>query len=358
MVDAFEAEVAERVGVGRGVALSSGTAALHLALLDVGARPGRRRHRPVDDLRRDRQRHRLHRRGAGLRRLRRPRRERRPGAARDALEHARGPRAGRRGRRARSTCSARCADHAASSRGWRERGVPVVEDAAESLGLAATGGRPGPSAAPPRCRSTATRSSPPPAAACCSPTTLDLPARARHLATQAREPAPCTTSTPRSATTTGCPTSSPPSAVAQLARLDEMIGRRRGIRDRYRGGAGRRSPGLRRARADAAAADDQRQLLAHLVLVDAPLTASSPDEPVAHLAEADIEARPSGSRCTSSRSSPTGGPSPTAPSERLFRTGLALPSGSALTDDEFVRVIRAVLESCAAATLAGVTAGA
>lgn len=39
-VDAFEAEVAERVGVKHALALSSGTAALHLALLHLGARRG------------------------------------------------------------------------------------------------------------------------------------------------------------------------------------------------------------------------------------------------------------------------------------------------------------------------------
>ena len=39
-VDAFEREVAERVGVAHALALSSGTAALHLALLHLGARPG------------------------------------------------------------------------------------------------------------------------------------------------------------------------------------------------------------------------------------------------------------------------------------------------------------------------------
>lgn len=39
-VDAFEAEVAERVGVKGALALSSGTAALHLALLELGAKPG------------------------------------------------------------------------------------------------------------------------------------------------------------------------------------------------------------------------------------------------------------------------------------------------------------------------------
>src|SRR5207244_4996848 len=39
-LDAFEAELAERVGVAHAVALSSGTAALHLALLQVGVGPG------------------------------------------------------------------------------------------------------------------------------------------------------------------------------------------------------------------------------------------------------------------------------------------------------------------------------
>lgn len=39
-VDAFEQEVAERVGVEHALALSSGTAALHLALIHLGARPG------------------------------------------------------------------------------------------------------------------------------------------------------------------------------------------------------------------------------------------------------------------------------------------------------------------------------
>lgn len=39
-VDAFEREIAERVGVRHALALSSGTAALHLALIHLGARPG------------------------------------------------------------------------------------------------------------------------------------------------------------------------------------------------------------------------------------------------------------------------------------------------------------------------------
>lgn len=39
-LDAFEVEVAERVGVGHAVGLGSGTAALHLALVSWGVRPG------------------------------------------------------------------------------------------------------------------------------------------------------------------------------------------------------------------------------------------------------------------------------------------------------------------------------
>lgn len=39
-VDGFEREICERVGIQHGLALSSGTAALHLALLELGAKPG------------------------------------------------------------------------------------------------------------------------------------------------------------------------------------------------------------------------------------------------------------------------------------------------------------------------------
>ena len=45
-VDAFEAEIAQRVGVAGALALSSGTAALHLALLDAGSRGGTARPPP------------------------------------------------------------------------------------------------------------------------------------------------------------------------------------------------------------------------------------------------------------------------------------------------------------------------
>ncbi len=80
-VDAFERELAERVGVAHAVALSSGTAALHLALLTVGREAGRRGAHLVDDLRCDGQRHRLHRCRAVLHRRRSRDREHGCGAA-------------------------------------------------------------------------------------------------------------------------------------------------------------------------------------------------------------------------------------------------------------------------------------
>src|SRR5699024_4399162 len=39
-IDAFEQEMADRIGVSYAVALSSGTAALHLGLLTLGVKPG------------------------------------------------------------------------------------------------------------------------------------------------------------------------------------------------------------------------------------------------------------------------------------------------------------------------------
>lgn len=40
MVDAFEQEFKEYIGIAHAVALSSGTAAIHLALLNLGVQPG------------------------------------------------------------------------------------------------------------------------------------------------------------------------------------------------------------------------------------------------------------------------------------------------------------------------------
>ncbi len=157
MVDRFEREVAERVGVAGALALSSGTAALHLALLELGAGPGRTVIVPsmtfaasanavaytgadlvlvdsdpadgnvdvalllhaVDTLVEE---------GADV-------------AAVMAVD-----------------LFGRCADYSTLAPELQRRGIPLVEDAAESLGASTPAGPRAPSVASRPCRSTATRS--------------------------------------------------------------------------------------------------------------------------------------------------------------------------------------------------------
>ena len=68
-LDAFEREVAERVGVRHAVGLSSGTAALHLTLVSWGVGPWRRRAGLDADVRGHRQRDQVRRGDAVLHRL-------------------------------------------------------------------------------------------------------------------------------------------------------------------------------------------------------------------------------------------------------------------------------------------------
>ena len=125
--EAFEHAFAEHLGVRHAVAVSSCTAALHLAYLAAGVGPGRRGDRPVDDVRGDRERGPLLRRHAGLRRHPRPARPRarsrrrraahRPaheGGLRRALRRLPG-----RGRPAAARCATRT-------------GSPLIEDAAHA----------------------------------------------------------------------------------------------------------------------------------------------------------------------------------------------------------------------------------
>ena len=172
-VDAFEREFADLVGVGHAVALSSGTAAIHLPCACSGVGPGDEvlcptltfvaSANPVVYLGAQ----------AGLHRLRGDNWNIDPGLLEDELADAR--RAGATAQGRRSSCTSTASAPIRPILAACERyGVPVVEDAAEALGRDLPGpddrGR---SATFGSSRSTATRSSPPPAAGCWSPTTAD-----------------------------------------------------------------------------------------------------------------------------------------------------------------------------------------
>ena len=339
MVDRFEAEVALRTGVAGALALSSGTAALHLALLDVGARAGRLVVVPsmtfaasanavvytgaepvfVDADPRD----------GNVD----------PALLIHAVDTLRAE--------GHDVCAVmtvdlfgRVVDYAGIVPALSERGIPLVEDAAEALGAHRGGQAAGSFGRAAALSFNGNKILTTSGGGMLLSDDLELLARARHLSAQARDPAPWYEHTEigynyRLSNVLAA------LGVAQLSRLDDMIARRRGVRDVYaahlRGLPGvqilGRQPGM----------DDSGDnhwltclLLPHGV---------SPEDFVADLDDRDIEARHLWKPMhlqpvhAARRAFVTGG------SERLFRTGVALPSGSGLTDDEVMRVVEAVLES-------------
>ena len=123
----FERELSDAVGAAHGVAVSSGTAALHLALVVSGGRPRRRGDRPEPLVHRHRQRAPVHRRHAGVRR-------RRPGHAEpDPRDHRGGHDAAHRAVILVHQAGIP-ADIAAVHELCDARGIAVVEDAACALG--------------------------------------------------------------------------------------------------------------------------------------------------------------------------------------------------------------------------------
>ena len=231
-VDAFEAEVAEFVGVDHALALSSGTRRAAPGADRAGCRPGSGRRASDDDVRCDRQRDRLHRCDAGLRRRTRERRQRRPGLLVEAVDTLVGARAPTCAPWSRSTSSAGRATTRRSSLRWpsgasrwsrmpRRRSVPR-----------ATAGR---RHVRPRVRAVIQRQQD------------HDHVRWRHAAQRRRRPGRPRpqaldagaragargTSTSRSATTTASPTCWPPSGAPSCLGCRQMIERRRAIRSRY-----------------------------------------------------------------------------------------------------------------------------
>ena len=318
------------------LALSSGTAALHLALLDVGARPGRVVLVPsmtftasanavvytgaepvfVDSDPRD----------GNVD----------PALLLDAVDTLRDE-----GRDIAAVMTVdlfgRCADHEALEAELAERGIPNIEDAAEALGAQRGGRAAGSFGRAAALSFNGNKILTTSGGGMLLSDDMDLIARARHLATQARDAAPWYE---HSEIGYNYRLSNLLAAlgVAQLARLDSMIERRREIRDRY-AEALAAVPGMGVLGREQGLDDSgDNHWLTCLRLPDG----LSPDILVAQLDRANIEARhlwkPMHLQPVhAARRAFTSGAS-----ERLFHTGVALPSGSGLTDDEVVRVMEAV----------------
>ena len=323
-VDAFEREVAERVGVGCGVALSSGTAAQHLGLLGLGVRPGDvviaatmtfaatanaivytgaepyfvdclPQTGTID-----------------------------PALLREALCGLRAA-----GREASAIIPVdllgKSADYTAIAPIAEEFGVPVLADAAESLG-ARHAGRPAGSFGRAAVLSfNGNKIMTTSGGGMLLTEDAELAERTRYLATQARQPAAHYEHTEIGY---NYRLSNVLAALgrAQLGRLDEMIRRRRELRRSY----GELFASVDGATIFGAADDDADNCWLTAVLVDESVTGWSAAQLSSALAAQGIESRPlwkpmhlqpvfAGCRGTI-----------TGAAERLFRTGLALPSGSSL----------------------------
>ncbi len=339
-VDRFEDAVAQRVGVSSAVALSSGTAALHLALLHAGAGPGRvvvlpsmtfaatanavlyTGAEPVfvdsrpDDANVDPQL--LLETVAGL--------------LRDGRDVA-----------AVVTVDlfGRAADHGVIDPGLADLGVPHVEDAAEALGATLHGRAAGSFGQSAALSFNGNKIMTTSGGGMLLSDDAELVSRARYLATQARQPAPWYEHT-EAGYNYRLSNLLAALGVGQLSRLDEMIARRRAIRERYATAladlAGVSLLGRRGVRGDA----EDNCWLTCLVL-DPAATPATPDSVVADLAAAGIEARHLWKPMHLQPMYREAGMVDTGASAELFARGVTLPSGSALVGDDVDRVIEAVV---------------
>ncbi|MEU7173514.1 aminotransferase class I/II-fold pyridoxal phosphate-dependent enzyme [Micromonospora tulbaghiae] len=334
-VEAFEREVAERVGAKHALALNSGTSALHLALLVLGAGPGSVVVAPTMTF----------------------------AATANAAVYTGAepvfvdcdPATGnmdvsalaemldmltRAGEKVAAVLVAdmfgTCADYDELLPVCEAAGVPVVEDAAQALGATYRGR---PAATFGRLNALSFNGNKIITTSGGGMLLSDdeaLLARCRHLATQAREPVPHYEHVDVGY---NYRLSNLLAALgrAQLHRLDGMMRRRRLLRERYAklfSGV----PGVRLL----GDGDEGSNCWLTSIVVDPERTGWSAAELGAHLAARDIETRhvwkpmhrqPLFAGC---RAVVTGA------SDRLFAQGLTLPSGSALDDDRLARVVGAV----------------
>lgn len=334
-LDAFEREVAARAGVAHAVAVSSGTAALHLAMTALGIGPDQVVIVPT------------------LTFAATPNAAVYTGAEPVFVDCE--PATGnldidllartlaalrKRGRRIGAVVPVdlfgSCVDYTSLLPLCAEYEVPVVADAAESLG-AAHAGRPAGSFGRAAVLSfngnkIMTTSS----GGMLVSADEELIARCRYLSTQARQPVPHYEHTEIGY---NYRLSNLLAALgrAQLRRLDEMMERRRLLRESYaKLFAGR--DGVRLLGGD----DTDANCWLTTVVIEPDQSGWRAEELAAHLAERDIETRPVWKPMHLQPVFAGAEAVLTGVAERLFATGLVLPSGSSLDESQVSRVFDAV----------------
>jgi len=335
-VDAFEAEMASRIGVAGALALSSGTAALHLALLQLGARPGRVVVLPsmtfiasanavmytgatpvfVDSQAID----------GNVD----------PQLLIDAVDTLI-----EEGQSIAAVMTVdlfgRCADYKEIETAMARRGIPILEDAAEALGARHAGRAAGSFGNAAVLSFNGNKIMTTSGGGMLLSDDMRLIERCKYLSTQARQPAPYYEHTEIGY---NYRMSNILAALgrAQLSRLEEMIARRRAIRQMYIDELGS-VPGLRVLShgSPRGVADDNCWLTS--IVLDPTTVTPRADSVIKALDAQNIEARhlwkPMHIQPVFSKARRF----VNGASESLFDNGLSLPSGSCLTDLEIEQVL-------------------
>ncbi len=334
-VDAFEAEISARLGVAGAVALSSGTAALHLALLEVGARPGTVVVLPsmtfaasanavcytgaapvfVDSQTAD----------GNVD----------PALLINAVDTLRAE-----GVSVAAVLSVdlfgRCADYGSFAAALAAREIPLVEDAAEALGASYEGNAAGSFGVAAALSFNGNKIMTTSGGGMLLTNDQQLLERCRYLSTQARQPRPYYEHTEIGY---NYRLSNILAALGrgQLSRLDAMIARRRAIRDRYHDQLSD-LPGLRFLARDSRRGDAGDNCWLTSVIIDEQRSAVSAETLIKTLDSHDIEARRLWKPMHLQPVFADARAFVNGISERLFDSGVSLPSGPALSDDDVDRV--------------------
>jgi dTDP-4-amino-4,6-dideoxygalactose transaminase len=335
---AFEEEVAAVGGRAHGVGLASGTAAIHLALLHLGVGPGddviastftfSASVNPIVY--------------CGARPVLIDSEPNTWNLSPDLLAEELAERA-RRGTQAKAVVVVdlygQCADYDRILAVCAEHGVPVVEDAAEAIGATYQGRPAGSFGAVGVFSFNGNKIITTSGGGMLVTDDADLATHARHLATQARDPAP---HYEHSEIGFNYRLSNLLAALgrAQLASLPGKIARRRAINARYREELGR----LDGISVQSIADGHEPNCWLTCITVDPEVTGVIPEDLRLALEAEDMEARPTWKPM---HLQPVFADAPKrvdGTSERLFTTGLCLPSGSAMSRDDQDRVIAVLVD--------------
>jgi len=332
-VDAFEDELADRVGLPHAVALSSGTAALHLALLLLGVQPGDDVLVPTLTF--------VATANAAAYLGARPvlvdcdpaTWQIDPDLVAEELDSRR-----RAGRLPAAVVSVdlygQCADYSRLVPVCEEYGIPLVEDAAEALGATYRGAPAGSFGQAGVFSFNGNKIITTGGGGMLVTRSLELAELARNLASQAREPTPHYEHA-RLGFNYRLSNLLAAVGLAQLRGLDRRIDRRRAINERYRAGLGH-LPGVAFL---PVAPDAEPNFWLTCLLVDPDAFGATREELRLALEEHDIESRPTWKplhlQPVFAEAPAVGG----ASAAHIFDVGLCLPSGSSLSDDDLDRVV-------------------